>query len=167
MWKNWASLAVRLGLAGVWLTSGGLKVADPDQSVIAVRAYQLLPDALIAPAAVGLPIFEVALGLLLLAGIGVRAVSILSALTLLVLIGVIASVWARGLSIDCGCFGGGGHDADASWRTYLTEILRDVGFLALAAWLVFFPRSRFALGPGSQSLDDDGSRRPPREGVDA
>ena len=69
---------------------------------------------------------------------------------LLVLIGVIVSVWARGLSIDCGCFGGGGA-ADVTGWDYTKEILRDVGFLALAVWLFVFPRSPFALGLGSRA----------------
>ncbi len=38
----------------------------------------------------------------------------------------IASVWARGITIDCGCFGGGGYDADAASQ-YPWEIARDVG----------------------------------------
>ena len=41
----------------------------------------------------------------------------------------IASVWARGINIDCGCFGGGGADPDAASQ-YPWEIARDVGLLA-------------------------------------
>ncbi|MDT7652241.1 MAG: hypothetical protein QOI36_3647, partial [Pseudonocardiales bacterium] len=36
---------VRLGLAAVWLTSGILKAVDPDQTYVAVRAYDVLPMA--------------------------------------------------------------------------------------------------------------------------
>jgi hypothetical protein len=35
----------RLGLAAVWLLSGGIKAADPDQTYVAVRAYDVLPPA--------------------------------------------------------------------------------------------------------------------------
>jgi hypothetical protein len=56
----------------------------------------------------------------------------------------IASVWARGLSIDCGCFGGGGYDADAASK-YPWEIARDVGLLLLSAYLVWQGRTRLAL----------------------
>jgi uncharacterized membrane protein YphA (DoxX/SURF4 family) len=35
------SLVARLGLAAVWLISGGLKFFDHVQTKIAVRAYQL------------------------------------------------------------------------------------------------------------------------------
>lgn len=146
----WVSLLARLGLAGVLIVAGGLKALDPDQSEIAVRAYHILPDSLVYPTSLVLPMFEVALGLLVLIGLAVRPAAIVSAVLFVVLIGVIASVWARGYTIDCGCFGGGGEDASVTWRTYLTEILRDVGFSAIALWLSVFPRTRWALGPGSR-----------------
>jgi hypothetical protein len=53
-------------------------------------------------------------------------------------------VWARGLSIDCGCFGGGGTVAKGQTH-YLREIFRDTGFLVLAAWLMVYPRGKLAL----------------------
>ena len=67
-----------------------------------------------------------------------------SALLLVAFIVGIASAWARGLQIDCGCFGGGGFDADATAK-YPWEIARDVGLLLLSLWLVWRPRTRFAL----------------------
>lgn len=144
------SLVARLGLAAVWLISGGIKFLDPVQTKIAVRAYQLLPESLVGPVAIAMPLVEIVLGLLLLVGLAVRASAAVSVLMLVVLIGVIISVWARGLSIDCGCFGGGGAADVDSWD-YLSEILRDIGFLALALWLCFFPRSPLALGQGSRT----------------
>ncbi|MFZ2176017.1 MAG: MauE/DoxX family redox-associated membrane protein [Rhodococcus sp. (in: high G+C Gram-positive bacteria)] len=150
MWTKTASLAARLVLAAVWLISGAIKVADPAQTIVAVRAYQLLPEDLVRPVANTLPFLEIALGLLLLTGIAVRATAVVSGLVLAVLIGVIVSVWSRGLSIDCGCFGGGGP-ADVNGWDYLQEILRDLGFLLLAGWLVVYPRAAFALGLGSRA----------------
>ena len=62
----------------------------------------------------------------------------LSAVVLIVFIGAVISAAARGLSIDCGCFGGGGAVAPDE-TTYLAEILRDVGFLVLAGYLIVRP----------------------------
>ncbi|CAM2948514.1 MauE/DoxX family redox-associated membrane protein [Prescottella defluvii] len=152
MWGVWipiVSLLARFGLAAVWLISGWIKFIDPTQTVVAVRAYQLLPEELVRPVAYTMPMLEIALGLFLVIGLGVRLTAVASAAALLVLIGVIISVWARGLSIDCGCFGGGGV-ADVDGWDYAREIARDVGFLALAVWLVVFPRSPFSLGPRSR-----------------
>ncbi|MFJ6214017.1 MauE/DoxX family redox-associated membrane protein [Streptomyces sp. NPDC092296] len=137
----WAGLAVRLGLAAVWAWAGLAKISDPAEAAQAVRAYRLLPESLVKPVGYGLPFLELALGLLLLVGLGTRIAAFLSGVLLLVFIAGISSVWARGLTIDCGCFGGGGQVA-ASQTKYLQEILRDSGFLLLAAWLVWKPRSR-------------------------
>ena len=140
----WASTAARLVLGGVFLVAGGLKVIDPQSSVAAVRAYRLLPSALLTIVGWGLPFAEIALGVLLLAGIATRLVALASAVLLLVFVAAVISAAARGLSIDCGCFGGGG-DVAPGQTAYATEIVRDVGLLLLAVWLVWQPRSRLTL----------------------
>lgn len=150
VWIRIVSLLARFGLAAVWLISGWIKFIDPTQTIVAVRAYQLLPEELVRPVAYTMPMLEIALGLFLVIGLGVRLTAIASGAALVVLIGVIASVWARGLSIDCGCFGGGGA-ADVDGWDYAQEIARDVGFLAMAVWLAVFPRSPFSLGPRSRA----------------
>ena len=134
----------RLGLAAVWLISGALKAADLDQTYVAVRAYDVLPTAAVEVVAVMLPFLELALGLLLLLGVGTRAVAVLSAVLLVVFVAGVSQAWARGLTIDCGCFGGGGA-VEPGNTAYVQELLRDTGFLALAAWLIVRPRTLFSL----------------------
>ncbi|NMH97072.1 MauE/DoxX family redox-associated membrane protein [Pseudonocardia acidicola] len=134
----------RLGLAAIWLVSGVLKAVDPDQTYVAVRAYDVLPKPGVAVIAGVLPWLEIALGLLLLVGVGTRAVAGLSAAVLVIFIAGVAQAWARGLSIDCGCFGGGGQVAPDQ-TAYGLEVLRDTGFLLLAVWLLIRPRTLFAL----------------------
>lgn len=134
----------RFGLAAVWLVSGLLKAVDPDQTYVAVRAYDVLPDVGVEVVAALLPWVELGLGLLLLAGIGTRLVAVLSAALLLVFVAGVAQAWARGLSIDCGCFGGGGA-VEPGETTYVQELLRDAGFLLMAGWLVVRPRTVLAL----------------------
>jgi hypothetical protein len=56
----------------------------------------------------------------------------------------ISQAWARGLTIDCGCFGGGGQVA-ANETKYLPEILRDFGLVLLSLFLIRYPVSRFSL----------------------
>jgi uncharacterized membrane protein YphA (DoxX/SURF4 family) len=131
-------------LGGVFLVAGGLKVIDPQSAVVAVRAYRLIPASLATLVGWGLPFVEIALGLLLLAGIATRIVAAASALLLLIFIAAVASAAARGLSIDCGCFGGGGEVAPGE-TAYGIELVRDTGLLLLAVWLVWQPRSRFTL----------------------
>jgi len=66
--------------------------------VVAVRAYQLLPEAAVTLFANALPFVEIGLGLLLLAGVGVRPTAVVSAALLVVFMAGVASAWARGLS---------------------------------------------------------------------
>jgi len=130
----------RLGLAAVFLVSGVLKAVDPDAAYVAVRAYDVLPKAGVALVAGILPWLEVVLGLLLLVGLATRVVAVASAGLLVVFIAGVTQAWARGLSIDCGCFGGGGA-VDPGQTTYGLELLRDAGFLLMAAWLIVRPRT--------------------------
>jgi uncharacterized membrane protein YphA (DoxX/SURF4 family) len=135
---------VRLGLATVWLISGGIKASDPNQTYIAVQAYDLLSGSVLSIVAAAVPFLELALGVLLLVGLGTRLVAVVSALVLLAFIGAVAQSWARGLTIDCGCFGGGGQVAAGQTR-YPQEIARDLGFLVLAGWLILRPRTLAAV----------------------
>jgi uncharacterized membrane protein YphA (DoxX/SURF4 family) len=130
----------RLALAAVWLVSGTLKALDPDTTYVAVRAYDVLPRAGVAVVAAVLPWLEIALGVALLVGVATRLVAALSAGLLLVFVAGVTQAWARGLSIDCGCFGGGGAVAPGE-TAYDLEVLRDAGFLLLAGWLVVRPRT--------------------------
>ena len=138
------STASRLILAAVFAWSGLSKMADPDAAVRAVRAYQLLPEGLVKLFAWGLPFVELAVAVLLLTGIATRVTAVVASGLLLMFMFSIASAWARGLQIDCGCFGGGGP-AHADAAKYVSELARDFGLLVLAAWLVWRPASRLAL----------------------
>jgi uncharacterized membrane protein YphA (DoxX/SURF4 family) len=157
---SWVSTAARLVLGGVFLAAGWLKVIDPQSSVAAVRAYRLLPDSVATIVGWGLPFAEIALGALLLAGVGTRVVAAVIAVLLVVFIAGVASAAVRGLSIDCGCFGGGG-EVSPGQTAYGIEIVRDAGLLLLALWLVWHPSSRLALdrfmtAQGSDRLQDSG-----------
>jgi len=98
----------------------------------------------VQPVGWGLPFLEIAIGLLMIIGFGVRASAAAAGVFMVVFIAAVASAWARGLSIDCGCFGGGGQVAPGQTK-YLQEILRDAGLLVLAGWLWFNPVSKFAV----------------------
>jgi uncharacterized membrane protein YphA (DoxX/SURF4 family) len=124
--------------------AGGLKIGNLPKSAMAVRAYELLPVSLANFLGYTLPWIEIGLGLLLIVGVTVKISGALGALTMLAFIIAIAQAWARGLSIDCGCFGGGGA-IDPEDTKYLSEIIRDIGLMALGIFLYFYPKGRFAL----------------------
>jgi uncharacterized membrane protein YphA (DoxX/SURF4 family) len=142
--QPWISTAARLGLAAVWLVAGGLKIGDLAASGRAVNAYQIFPYDVAKIIGAAQPFLEIALGLLLLAGLAVRLVAGISAVVLVVFVAGIVSAWARGLAIDCGCFSSGGQLGAGATPVYGWDIARDVGFLVLAGVLLIWPRTRFA-----------------------
>ena len=142
---GWLVLVARLVVGGVWIVAGALKIPDPASSVQAVRAYRLLPEAIVPTVGQLLPVVEVVVGLALVVGLLTRTMAVASAVLFVAFIIGIASAWARGLTIDCGCFGGGGYDPDAAEK-YPWEIARDVALLAGSVFVAAFGhRSRWAL----------------------
>ena len=65
--KDWFGLVARLVTGGVWIVAGALKLPDPADSVRAVRAYDLLPEAVVPAVGHLLPVVEVVIGLCLVA----------------------------------------------------------------------------------------------------
>jgi len=142
--QPWLTLLSRLILGGVLIVAGALKIGNLQKSAMSVRAYEMLPIWLANFFGYALPWIEIGIGALLILGVAVRIMGALGALIMLGFIIAIAQAWARGLSIDCGCFGGGGT-IDPEDTKYLSTILRDIGFLALGVFLYFYPKGRFAL----------------------
>jgi uncharacterized membrane protein YphA (DoxX/SURF4 family) len=144
MYQPWITLLARLGLGGVLLAAGGLKIGNLQKSALSVRAYELLPVGLANFLGYVLPWIEIGMGLLLIVGVWVSIVGLLGALTMFAFVVAIAQAWARGLSIDCGCFGGGGQ-VDPEDTKYLSSILRDIGFMLLGVYLYYFPKGKLGM----------------------
>jgi uncharacterized membrane protein YphA (DoxX/SURF4 family) len=139
--RPWLALAARLVLAVVFAIAGWSKVTDLAGSGRAVNAYQLMPFDLAKLIGAALPFVELALALFLLVGLAIRLAAGFAAGLLTVFLVGIASVWARGLSIDCGCFGGGGQLAAGAHPSYFWDIVRDLALLGLAVFLFLSPRT--------------------------
>jgi uncharacterized membrane protein YphA (DoxX/SURF4 family) len=137
-------LLARLFLGVVLVYAGSVKVGHPLTSQRAVQAYQIFPFDLAGYIGLALPFVEIALGALLLLGLFTRPVAIVSTLLMVAFIIGISQAWARGLSIDCGCFGGGGTIAPSA-TAYPQEIARDTSFALAGAWLWWRPRSLASL----------------------
>lgn len=137
-------MAARLLLGGTLLVAGLLKITQIEASIQSVRLYQLLPWESTAIVGASLPVLEIAVGLLLLTGTFTRAAALAGSGLMLAFILGIASVWARGISIDCGCFSPGG-EIDPSQTQYPLEIARDLGLLAAGIWVAWRPKAPFAV----------------------
>jgi len=139
-------LLFRLVLAGVLLYAGGVKMLESHGARDAINAYRLFPPSWAPLMGYALPALEIGLGLLLLVGLFVRVGGLATAILMFLFVGGIASVWVRGYSIDCGCFGGGG-DISPHGRAvrYSQEIARDLLFVGMGVWLAIWPRTLLAL----------------------
>lgn len=149
LWSPWTATFARVFLAGILAWAGLAKlVEDQGTRRRAILAYRIPGISVDMADVLGLllPIGEVVLAAALLVGIGVRLSGLLTALLMGAFIIGIISVWVRGYSIDCGCFGGGG-DVSAAGRNarYTHEILRDLLFMGAGVRLWLHPRSTWAL----------------------
>ncbi|WP_082096418.1 MauE/DoxX family redox-associated membrane protein [Demequina gelatinilytica] len=142
--QPWLSTLVRLSMAIILIAAAIPKMTDIPQSIIAVRAYEILPEALVPLVGTMLPFFELLLAVFLLAGLFTRVASIVWLLMMAAFVTGVIWAWAHGLSIDCGCFGGGGEVAEGT-TNYPVHMLERAIFVALGTYLVIWPRSRFSL----------------------
>ena len=143
---GWIGLAARLILGVVLIWAGGAKLPNLEESVLAVRAYKILPYDATAAVGYALPIVEVIVGILLVIGLFTRVVGAIGALLMAAFIVGISWAWAHGYAIDCGCFGGGGQIAwEEAQAKYPWEIARDIGLFLCGAFLVWRPRTPYSV----------------------
>jgi uncharacterized membrane protein YphA (DoxX/SURF4 family) len=143
-YQQWLTFLFRLILGGVLLVAGALKVSDPYASATSVRAYQILPVDLANFLGFVLPFAEVVIGIFLIVGIWVRLNAIAGGALMIMFIVAIGQAWARGISLDCGCFGKGGlidSDELPVWN-YTLEIARDIVLAAFAVYIYRFPQGK-------------------------
>jgi len=129
--RRYLNLAIGVVLAGVFIYAGVDKLRDPLQFADSVAAFRMLPYALVTPMAIGLPVLEVLTALMLLAPqsrrIGALAVVLMTAMFLAAL----GTALARGLTLDCGCFGAGAPSRPRMWA----ELGLDLVLLASSLFL--------------------------------
>lgn len=96
---------LRFVLAAVFMVAGGLKIADPIGFARNIVDYDLVPELFAPMIAVVLPWWEVGAAALAVAGRWkIGALTMLAGMSAAFLVmGVITL--ARGLSVECGCFG--------------------------------------------------------------
>lgn len=98
---------LRIILGFIFIYAGAEKISDPSAFSTSISNYRLLPVFLVNFFAITMPWIEVAAGIMLIFGISVKENAFILNTLLLVFIIAIAISLARGLSIDCGCFGKG------------------------------------------------------------
>ncbi len=126
-------LLLRWTVAGIFIYSGFQKIGAPQNFADSIASFAILPDSLINPVALSLPLFEVLLALAVVTGIQRRPALLGIVVLMAVFMVALGSAIARGIVIDCGCFGSEEPSVGAAWRA----LLRDIPVLAMALWLYF------------------------------
>src|SRR5512135_1667405 len=102
---SWLGLALRLAAAVVWVAAGAAKLPDIRTFQLLVGRYGILPGSVAGPFAYALPFVEIGIGLYLLGGLFVRGTALAGTLLFCAFLTAQISAWARGIALDCGCFG--------------------------------------------------------------
>jgi uncharacterized membrane protein YphA (DoxX/SURF4 family) len=138
-------LAARCILGIVFVFAAIEKIAAPEAFAISVEAYRILPLPVINIFALLVPWLELLCGLFLMAGHHLRGSSLVASILLAGFTLAILSAMARGLTIDCGCFGAA-YQTPVTW----TRVLEDLGLVILGGY-VFLVSSRQARARGGDS----------------
>jgi uncharacterized membrane protein YphA (DoxX/SURF4 family) len=136
---------IALALATVFVYAGTDKIRDPLAFADSVAAFAILPAVFINLLALSLPPFEIMCGLLLVAPRTRRVGALAAALVSIVFFSALLSALARGLTLDCGCFGNGTPSRPRMWAELGLDFL-----ISGSALLVYF-RSLSALS-GDQRM---------------
>ena len=103
--KDYILTGVRVILGMLFVISGISKIVDLPVFVAVLRNFGLVPDALLGPFAILIPILELCFGFLLSIGFFTRSSAAVIILLLTLFIAGIIFVLMTGKSTDCGCFG--------------------------------------------------------------
>lgn len=133
-------LIARLIVGLMFIVVGLSKIADPQLFAKEIGNYRMLPELFVNLVAIFLPWLELVCGLLLIAGVRLRANAVLISIMLLVFIVGVGSAWARGLNINCGCYSN-----IAKQTVGLPKILENIGLIALTMIIYFFPKRELTL----------------------
>ena len=127
-------LLLRLVIGGVFVYAAWIKLREPWMLfAISIDAYGVLPEWAVTAIARTLPWFELAIGLLLIAGRFLRVSTVATTALLAVFFSLMVRAYIKHQTIDCGCFGPG---EAISPLTLLRDgsMLLGSGFLAVMAF---------------------------------
>jgi uncharacterized membrane protein YphA (DoxX/SURF4 family) len=116
---------IAIGVIFVW--AGLAKIGDPRSFAEQVHNFRMVPVALENLVAITLPWVELVAGLALLTRARARAGAVIASVLMAAFTVGVAIALARGLDIECGCFG----TSDAS-RVGAVKVVENLGMLALA-----------------------------------
>jgi len=126
-------LVFRLVLGGLFIYAGVVKVGDPLDFAQDIRNYRLVGQSLSFITAILLPWLEILAGAFLVAGVWKRGAALVITGLLVFFIVLTAVTMARGLDVDCGCFG------SLSRKSGWSVIFEDLAMLYLGLCILLAP----------------------------
>lgn len=130
----------RLIVGAMFIIVGVSKITDPNLFAREIANYRMLPEILINFVAIVLPWIELICGLLLILGVRLRANAAVIFVLLVLFNIMIATAWARGLNIDCGCYSN-----IAKQTVGLAKLLENTGLMLLTLLIYLFPKNSLTL----------------------
>ena len=136
---DWIYRLSRWSLGAVFIYAGATKLAAPANLAVLMQAFGLVPENVLLPLAIALPILEIVSGVGLVWDIRGSLASITGLLA--VFIAILAYALWMGLDVDCGCFGPGDPEA-AAYHGLRAALYRDLIMLAAAFFIYAWRRLR-------------------------
>lgn len=124
---DWSYRLCRWTLGGIFIYAGGIKLLEPEIFATLIEAYGIVPEGLLMPVAIGLPVLEVIAGIGLLFDIR-RSLALITGLLVLFMVVLGYGIWL-GVDVDCGCFGPEDPEAEAFHGLRLS-LFRDLVMMA-------------------------------------
>ena len=137
--RQYVAPALAAIIGGLFIYAGVLKAWDPVKFAHDIENFRILPWALGVRLAFYLPWVEIICGVaLFIASMRTGALAILTGLTVIFIVATI-SAQARGIDLECGCFGSATKNLSFAWHMAIL-----VGLLAGLLTLWFWKPARAA-----------------------
>lgn len=120
-------IVIRWLLAGVFIYAGWVKLVEVQSFADSIARFRIVPEGVIHLMALGLPPFEMFCGIALIVGPWKRQAAFSVALLCLIFLGALLAAAARGIEVECTCFGS--SSPEPLWRS----IARDIALSIAAA----------------------------------
>ncbi len=154
---DWLYRLCRWTLGGIFIYAGGTKLLEPEIFAVLIDSYGIVPEVLLIPVAIGLPLLEVIAGIGLLFDIR-GSLALITGLLVLFMVVLGYGIW-MGLDVDCGCFGPEDLEAEA-FHGLILSLFRDmvmmVGVFFIFGWrrshggMFFFTSNRISTNSSSE-----------------
>jgi putative oxidoreductase len=127
---KWLAVA-RIGLGVLFIVAGALKLAEPSSFAASVATFRFFPRAWSNFIAITIPPIEILLGVLVIFGPWRRIAALGLTIFNFAFVVLLSQGLARGLSLDCGCFGAWDPLGSKPWLGLLRDVLLLLGSIAV------------------------------------